>query len=379
MYLQKRWDFMRKAVRKVVAYDIPDGFRVGLIVFDSKAKVKHHLSPLVDSEIREKIGSSLPRNPSDIGENQRCVLCGLEASLDLLKKNGGSQGGDIILVTAGSSKLSEHDKHKAKIMLQDAGVTLNLVIYPLVDRFPQPGSSLEYVTATSGGQSFIISDEGIGDSSRVGMYYGLLDALYYSVGNVAGWRGLPIKIHEAEHPGGLSAKSEGSFLVDPSLSSNINFAIFFYDVGHVGNAVHLISPHNQEIDTSNMQSEDGNMNMIKVQLSGSQVVPGLWRYSIDNKADSHQGLFIQVTSKPYIPQYGQSSQVEVRGWTNHASGEVNATDISKPLAIFAEVRTGAGPIEGARVTANLTRLGLANNGTFHKPVEVILVDNGLLG
>ncbi|KAF2366642.1 Calcium-activated chloride channel N-terminal [Trinorchestia longiramus] len=379
MNSQKRWDFMRKAVRKVVAYDIPDGFRVGLVVFDSKSKVKHHLSALVDSDIREKVGSSLPRNPSVVGETQRCLLCGLKTSLDLLKKNGGSHGGNIILVTGGSSTLSEHDKHKAQLMLQDAGVTLNLVIYPLIDRFPHPGSNLEYVTATSGGQSFIIPDEGIGEDSRVGMYYGLLDALYYAVGNVAGWRGLPVKIHEAEHPGGLSGKSEGSFLVDPSLNSNINFAIFFYDVGHVGNVVHLISPHNQVIDTSNMQSEDGNMNMIKVQLSGSQVTPGLWRYSVDNKADSHQGLFIQVTSKPYLPQYGHSSQVEVRGWTNHPTGEVNATDISMPLAIFAEVLSGTGPVEGARVTANLTRLGLASNGTLHKPQEIVLVDNGLLG
>ncbi|XP_018012882.1 calcium-activated chloride channel regulator 1 [Hyalella azteca] len=379
MNSQKRWDFMRKAVRKVVAYDIPDGFRVGLVVFDSKAKVKHFVSPLVDSEIREKVGSSLPRNPSVVGETQRCVLCGLKASLELLKKNGGSHGGNIILVTGGSSTISEHDKLKAQIMLQDAGVTLNLVIYPLIDRFPLPGSNLEYVTAISGGQSYIVPDEGIGEDSRVGMYYGLLDALYYAVGNVAGWRGLPVKIHEAEHPGGRSGKSEGSFLVDPSLSSNINFAIFFYDVGHVGNVVHLISPHNQVIDTSNMQNEDENMNMIKVQLSGSQVTPGLWRYSVDNKADSHQGLFIQVTSKPYSPQYGQSSQIEVRGWTNHPTGEVNSTDISMPLAIFAEVVTEAGPVEGARVTANLTRLGLASNGTLHKPKEIVLLDNGLLG
>lgn len=370
---------MRKAVRKAVAYDIPDGFDVGLVVFDNTANVEHSLSPLVDSDIREKVGSSLPRNPSVVGENQRCVMCGLKKSLELLKKNGGGHGGSIILVTAGSSNLSEQDKHKARIMLKEAGVALHLIIYPLIDRFPLPGNNLEYITAVSGGQSFIIPDEGIGEDSRVGMYYGLLDALYNSVGNIAGWKGLPIKIHEAEHPGGLSGKSEGSFLVDPSLSSNINFAIFFYDVGHVGNAVHLISPHNQEIDTSNMQSEDGNMNMIRVQLSGSQVTPGLWRYSVDNKADSHQGLFIQVTSKPYTSHFSDASQVEVRGWTSHPSGEVNSTDISMPLAIFTEVRSGAGPIEGAKVTANLTRLGLASNGTLHKPQQITLLDNGFLG
>ena len=64
---------MRKAVRKVVAYDIPDTFTVGMVVFDSRAKVKHNLTPLADNEIREKVGSSLPRNPSVIGETERCV------------------------------------------------------------------------------------------------------------------------------------------------------------------------------------------------------------------------------------------------------------------------------------------------------------------
>uniref|UniRef100_A0A2P2I9G5 Epithelial chloride channel protein-like n=1 Tax=Hirondellea gigas TaxID=1518452 RepID=A0A2P2I9G5_9CRUS len=378
MNSQKRWDFMRKAVRKVMAYDIPDGFSVGIVVFDSRSKVKHHITPLVDHDIREKVGSSLPRNPSVIGENQRCVVCGIKRSLELLRKNGGNYGGNIILITAGSSTLNEQEKQKVIILLRDAGVTLHLIIYPLIDRFPRPGSNIEHIASVSGGQSFIIPDEGIGEDSRVSMYYGLLDALYNAVGNVAGWRQLPVKIHEAEHPGGLSVKSEGSFWVDPSLSSNINFAIFYYDVGHVGNAVHLISPHNQEIDTSNMQSEDGNMNMIRVQLSGSQVTPGLWRYSVDNKADSHQGLFIQVTSKPYNVHYGQTSQIEVRGWTNHPYGEVNATDISKPLAIYTEVRSGAGPVEGVTVTANITRLGLANNGTLHQPREIVLVDNGFL-
>ena len=368
---------MRKAVRKVVAFDIPDAFSVGMVVFDRHAKVKHNLSPLTDNEIREKVGSSLPRNPSIVGETQRCVMCGLKKSLDLLKKSGGV-GGSIILVTGGSSKISESEQQKAAALLKEAGVSLHLVIYPLIDRFPLPGSNLEYLTAVSGGESFIIPDEGIGEDSRVGMYYGLLDALYNSVGNIAAWKGLPVKIHEAEHPGGLSVKSEGSFLVDPSLSSNINFAIFFYDVGHVGNAVHLISPHNQEIDTSNMQSEDGNMNMIKVQLSGSQVTPGIWRYSVDNKADSHQGLFIQVTSKSYS-SIGHSSRVEVNGWTSHPTGEVNATDISKPLALYTEVRAGGNAIEGAKVTANLTRLGLATNGTLHKPHEIVLVDNGFMG
>ena len=275
--------------------------------------------------------------------------------------------GSVVLVTGGSANLNSRDATRAQQMLQNSGVDLQLITYPLLSRFPVPGNTLEGLASQTGGKTFVVPDEGIGEDSRVSMYYELLDSLYHAVGEVAGWTGLPVKIHEARHAGGISGVSEGSFRVDGSLGSELRLAIFFHSVGHVGNAVHLISPLNQEIDTTNLQTEDTNMNMISVGLQGSQVTPGLWRYKVDNKADSHQGLHILVTSRPT-----QDSQIKVRAWTNQA--KPNAT-----LAIFAEVRTRSGAVLGASVVASIARLGLAANGTKHTPVQIDLFDNGFLG
>ena len=365
---------MRKAVRKLVMFDVPDGFSVGLIVYDSMASVKHPLTPLTDGAIREKVAASLPRNPSNIGEDRRCIKCGLIEALNQLKQNGGTQGGHIVLISPDGGNIRQSGV-ESTFLVRDSGATLHAIIYPLTGPYPTTGSSVERLAAATGGRTFSIPDEGIGADSKLVMYYNLLDAMSYTLESAAGEHVLPVKVHAAEHIGGRS-QSEGSFLVDPSIGSNTVFTIFYYDIAHVGDVIQLESPHGQVIDTANMQKEDANINMISVRLAENQVIPGLWRYKVENRADSHQALFVQVTSRPR-PRVN-SDKLTVRAWTSHKEGEVNASDIARPLAVFAEVRSGAAAVETATVVAVIARLGLNNNGTQFREAEVELFDNGLL-
>lgn len=372
MNVQKRWDFMRKAVRKLVTYDIPDGHSVGLVVFDSVAATKHPLTTLSEAN-REKVGSSLPRNPSQEGEHKRCVLCGLREALMLLGQD--RPGAHVVLVAGGSGALDDSEAAAAERLLGAAQVTLHTIVYPLTEKYPRPNGGLTTLATRTGGHSYIVPDEGIGEDSKLSMYYNLLDALYHALGGVAGHGALPVKVHATEHPGGRVPVSEGSFLVDAALGADTVFTIFYYDVTHVGNLIHLVSPQGQVIDTANMQTEDANMNMITVRLVEAQVVPGLWRYKVANRADSHQALYVQVTSRPrprpHVPK------ISVRGWTSHGASIVNASDISSPLALYAEVVAGVKGVEGANVTATITRLGYTTNGTQHPPHHLNLLDNGL--
>lgn len=374
MNVQKRWDFMRKAVRKLVTYDIPDGYSVGLVVFDSVAATKHPLTTLSEAN-REKVGSSLPRNPSQEDEHRRCVLCGLQEALRRLAQDG--PGGHVVLVAGGSGVLDESEARAAENILGAAQATLHTIVYPLTEKYPRPNGGLATLATRTGGQAYIVPDEGIGEDSKLSMYYNLLDALYHALGGVAGRAALPVKVHATEHPGGRMPVSEGTFLVDAALGADTVFTIFYYDVTHVGNQIHLVSPQGQVIDTANMQTEDANMNMITVRLVEAQVVPGLWRYKVANRADSHQALYVQVTSRPRprpnVPR------ITVRGWTSHAAGIVNASDISSPLALYAEVAAGVAGVQEASVTATITRLGYTTNGTQHPPRRVQLLDNGLTG
>ncbi|XP_076052340.1 calcium-activated chloride channel regulator 1-like [Oratosquilla oratoria] len=374
MNVQKRWDFMRKAVRKMLTYDVPDGHSVGLVVYDAAASIKYPLTRLFDGITREKVGSSLPRNPSRVGEDRRCVVCGLKEALNLLKGEGTSPAGaHVVLVTAGTGEVSEGEFAEASRLLKKNEVRLQSIVYPMTDRFPRPGGAgLERLSAITGGRTYTVPDEGIGADSKLAMYYNLLDAFYHVLTETAPGS-LPVKVHSEEHPGGLLQVSQGSFMVDSSLGPDTTFAIFYYDVTHVGNLIHLENPNGQVIDTANMQKEDANINMITVHLNDAQVQPGLWRYKVENRADSHQALFVQVTSRP---RHGDA-RMNVRAWTSHPKGEVNATDISRPLALYAEVRRGIAPMEGVTVTAKITKLGFTQNGTSHSPIAIRLYDNGL--
>lgn len=376
---QKRWEFVRKAVRKVVTYDVPDGHSVGLVVFDSAAATKYPLTRLTDGATREKVGSSLPRNPSREPHHKRCLLCGLREALRMLRQDStGSGAGHVVLLTAGGGEpLDATRTNEASHALTAAGVVLHAIVYPLTEKYPTPGAGLETVAALSGGRTYIVPDQGIGADSKLSMYYNLLDSLYTALAGVTGPSVLPVKVHAAEHPGGRVAVSQGTFALDPHLGADTVFAIFYYHVTHVGNLIHLVSPQGQVIDTANMQKEDANINMITVRLAEAQATAGQWHYKVENRADSHQALYVQVTSRPRART--GAPHVAVRAWTSHPLSLVNASDISRPLALFAEARVGAAPVEGAKVTATVTRLGYTDNGTLHEPQEVALYDDGLTG
>ncbi|KAK7078693.1 hypothetical protein SK128_028560, partial [Halocaridina rubra] len=375
MNVQKRWDFMRKAVRKFLTYDIPDGVSIGLVVFNSVANTRYPLTVLTDGNTREKVGSSLPRNPSREDEHRRCVICGIREAVKVINQDG--LGGHIMLVTAGSASLGDREISEASQLLTDNHVALHTIIYPLVEKYRAPDGSLDILATSSGGETYVIPDEGIGADSRLSMYYNLLDSFYYTLKSASNQFSLPIKVLSVEHPGGRVPVSAGSFMMDPTLGPETVFAVFYYDVTHVGNQIHLVNPHGMVIDTVNMQNEDGNIHMITVRLAEAQVTPGLWHYKIENRADSHQALYVQVTSR--TRQQSKVPRVTLRTWTSHNLGVVNISDISRPLALYAEVRAGLVGVEGAKVTAVLQRLGLTNNGSHHQPLEVVLYDNGLTG
>ena len=327
------------------------------------------------SGTKEKVGFSLPRNPSKDGQHKCCIICGLKEALQVLHQGGPTAGGHIILITGDSGTIGKDESIEAQKLIDDSQVTLHSIVYPLTDKFPRPGGGLEYLAARSGGHTFIVPDEGYGSVSRLGMYYNLLDGLYHTLLTIAPRAAMPVKVHSKEHPGGLKQMSEGSFLVDPSLGVDTVFAIFYSDITHVGNQVHLVSPNGQVIDTVNMQKEYDNINMITVRLDEAQVIPGLWNYRVENLADYHQALYIQLTSRPLSNP--DAPRVSVRGWSNHPDGQVNATDIPQLLALYVEVLVDNKPVEGAIVTVIISRLGQTKNGTQHLSISEQLLDNGL--
>ena len=80
---QKRWELLRKAVRRMLVYDIPPGEKVGVVIFDSAAQNTLPLTEVPSAlEERQRLATvSLPRTPSQVSERSKCLLCGLEKAI----------------------------------------------------------------------------------------------------------------------------------------------------------------------------------------------------------------------------------------------------------------------------------------------------------
>ncbi|XP_076069642.1 uncharacterized protein LOC143041535 [Oratosquilla oratoria] len=404
--VRRRWEFLRKAVRRAVVYAIPDGCRVAVVVFNAKARTVAPLSKMEsDSDLRERVGSSLPRNPSSVRESQACLVCGLREALSALgafhdsEEEDYSAGATVVMVTAAGHHRQRHheEEEEARLLVRKYGLQLMLVLYPLSERpgVPIPNHGLEPLATTSGGRVFTVMDEGVGKDSKISMLMSLMDAMSGAV--KAGGAQTTELVHSESFPGGIASDSKGSFSLDDSLSSHARFAVYYYDLNHVGNAIHLTAPSGATFTSVNMQEEDGDVNMIFVNLN--QAERGVWYYMVENRADSHQGLHVQVTSLPNPTK----EPITVRVWTSQERDEIEtssalhesdyyraddeglaggttlrlkAKGMATPIVVYGEVKQGNNAVLGAKVTIALQRLGTNHTGGTYDPVHLRLFDHG---
>ena len=356
MNMQRRWEFVRKAVRRTVVYDVPDETHMALVVFNSVAKTVAPLSLIESSsDVRQRIGSSLPRNPSTVPESHKCVLCGLQESLRALGPN--AKGSTIILVTTGAGTSLPYQAEEMNRLVKDSGVRIIPVVYPKTE-----ASSVDQLSALRSGRFFTVIDEGVGNDSKVSMMVSLMDALLSSLQLVTS--GAPFISHTQAFPGGISQSATGTFALDESQGPNARFSVFYYDLNHVGNAIKLTTPSGNVMASVNMQEEDGDANVIFVNVPKAE--RGLWHYEVENRADSHQGLYVQV-----LTHKNENRDLHLG---------LKATKNSRNQTIFyAQIKEDDLPILGARVQAKLTPLGTNATGYPYESFFVDLLDNGIGG
>ncbi|KAB7506419.1 hypothetical protein Anas_12454, partial [Armadillidium nasatum] len=106
----KRWDFLRKAIRKLLVYDLPAGHEVGVVLFDEDSSVKLPLTP----------------TPSALEKRQR-------------------------LATASGTPvpLSKYDSGKLEQEVRRGKIQLVPIMYPVTTRNPQPTPGVEHLAEIS--------------------------------------------------------------------------------------------------------------------------------------------------------------------------------------------------------------------------------------
>ncbi|XP_064111085.1 calcium-activated chloride channel regulator 2-like [Macrobrachium nipponense] len=373
MNLQQRWEFMRKAIRRVMVYDVPDGVQVAIVIFNSEAKTTAPLMKMESlSDVRQRVGSSLPRNPSTVPESQKNILFGLREAIKVLTTDSGDPAGaKVIMVTTGNSMAPQQDVNEMLRLATVNNIRVDTIIYPQTEHRVLISAShgLESLVAATKGSSFTVMDEGVGKDSKLNMMVSLMDALFSSMcSSSAVSSGVPVLIHSKSYPGGLQTMSDGSFTLDDSFGPLARFLVFYYDLNHVGNSLQLISPSGEVIDAINMQ-EDGDANVVFVTIPEAE--RGLWQYKLENRADSHQSLHVQVTGTE-----SNVRKVRLKVWTNGPHAIVNMTDPSIPVIVYAEVKDGNIPILNAKVTARLKRLGNDVSGSSYNSIPFDLYDSG---
>ena len=223
------------------------------------------------SDLKERVGSSLPRNPSSIRASQACIMCALRATLTALKNAQADQrGARVVMITSGGHSRENEASAVAEIV-HNAGLQLILLLYPLQENpgLPAPPHALIPIARQSGGTVFTVMDEGVGNDSKVSMLVALMEALTAAV--ASGGAKTPVLVHSSSYPGGVAPLSTGTFALDDSLSPNARFSVYYYDLNHVGNTIHLTAPSGSTFASVSMQEEDGDVNMIFVNLANAEV------------------------------------------------------------------------------------------------------------
>ena len=84
--MQKRWDFLRKAIRRMLVHDLPGGTEVGVVLFRTVAKEILPLRPTPqERQDRTRLATnSLPRYPSSESQGLKCIKCGLQKAIQVI-------------------------------------------------------------------------------------------------------------------------------------------------------------------------------------------------------------------------------------------------------------------------------------------------------
>ncbi|CAL4067890.1 unnamed protein product, partial [Meganyctiphanes norvegica] len=375
MNVQHNWEFMRKAVRRLIVYDLPDGAHIGIVVFNSVATTTASISEMdSESDVRQRIGSSLPRNPSKVPENDKCLLCGLQEALKTLDSNSASAAGAaIVLITTGSNMIKRKELDKMIYIATQRGIRIEGILYPFKPSKDQLSyhRGIEDLVAATHGSTFYVIDEGFGKESKMSMMMKLMEAFLASVTRTGLPRSssIPLLIFDEMFQGNQSSLAHGNFIIDDSIGSDVRFSVYYYDIKHVGNTIQLSTPSGKTMDSINMQEEDGDANVIFVNIESAE--RGEWRFQIENHANSNQGLHIQITAKE-----SKDYEINVRLWTSISLPSINMSDPARPVILYAEVKNGMVPILNANVKTSFQYLGNNYSKNTKYFFDIDLFDNG---
>ncbi|XP_064480339.1 calcium-activated chloride channel regulator 1-like [Ornithodoros turicata] len=341
MGLNGRLEMMHRAVARYIQDSIPDGMELGIVMFNSDAKIYAELTEIdqyTRADLRRKVYQQYGGNTA-IGK-------GLLAGVKVLEQNATSiENSVIILMSDGEENVDPLISVIMPELLQKGVIVHTLALGTEAEK------GLEDLAFATGGKSYAVTHE----NTRV---LENLENAFFSASTVQ--RPIeqkPVTLVNKVIP--LEGNTTSLFVtVDRELGKNLEFLASGGDGATT--AVVAKSPSGRTY----VGEYDEGLGRHKVSI-GDIVEPGKWQVDIKrHNPSSKESVSVTVVSEVKDPE-----DPPVRMRTFYSSKDITYARASTQFKIFVELKKGEQVVKGAYVVANVTT-------PFGNQVPVWLKDNG---
>ncbi|XP_008580566.1 PREDICTED: LOW QUALITY PROTEIN: epithelial chloride channel protein-like [Galeopterus variegatus] len=290
---------------------------VGMVTFESIAKIQNNLTEITDDNAYQKITANLPKEAG----GGTSICSGLKAGFQVITHNDQStSGSEVILLTDG-----EDDKISSCFEeVKQSGATIHTIALG-----PSAAKELETLSNMTGGHRFYANKDinGLTDAfSRISSRSGSISQ-----------QALQLESKALNIPG---RKWINDTVPVDSTIGNDTFFVVTWTIQKPD--ILLQDPKGKKYSTSDFKEDKLNIRSARLQIPGIAET-GTWTYSLLNKHANFQLLTVTMTTRARSP-----TTLPVIA-TAHMSQ--NTAHYPSPMIVYARVSQGFLPVLGINVTA----------------------------
>ncbi|XP_028919307.1 calcium-activated chloride channel regulator 1-like [Ornithorhynchus anatinus] len=327
---------MNQAAEVFLLQIVEIGSSVGIVTFDTTAKIQHPLKQITVHDDRVTLTTKLPKKSS----GGTSICSGVREGFAAIKRvMPNTYGSEIVLLTDGED---------GKIGTCISEVIESGAIIHTIALGPSAAKELEKLSNLTGGLQFSATDKL--DSN------GLIDAFSKISSGSGNISQQSIQLESTGLKVSASQWLNGTVTIDSTVGNDTFFVVTWELKAP---SIFLWDPKGKQYENNNF-SMATDVKTARLQLPGTAEV-GIWTYQLKNSESSPQVLTMTVTSR------AANSNVPPVTVTAHMNNDKN--DPSKPMVVYAEVSQGFLPVLQANVTAIIesekgivTNLQLLDNG-----------------
>lgn len=365
--VRESWNFLQKAIRNWVAYDLPANTEVGMILAnETGSSKKFDILPLNIKKNRIVVSAYIPFIASE-SQRPACMTCAIQEAQAMLEKQRhdyGDANSVILVIAPGMDVKSDYLTLGKKA--RNAQIRIATINYPgVIHRKPMDSLAQE----TSGLAYTLFESKQNGEKTYLTTYVTLVSMLrsvvteYYE-GNPLD---LPMEIHrkklfdvsddQMRNVSLYASKRSsrlitGTFLLNENMGAPSSFLLYTHSSeAPLITSMTLISPSDVRYSTQTHE----HLSVKQLTIDAMINETGTWTYTIDRVNGNPQPHFVQVmaTVRP-----GSSSAIVARAWIEQQPLRANdnyVNNVAGPIIIYVEVKKGELPVNEALVEVIITR------------------------